>query len=258
VVQPQDATATVSQSPDPQDNDAAEVMGYPLTREELLILARHWLRQDADIDWFIFAYQCFGRSDFDAMYYARFRFNRIMELLGGAAVQNVIDQVRTETREKIGEEAWRIFNEGSVSERDRITEEIHECGDRLTAKLADVATCRAAFAFLAEHPSEVYFDSAGDLWHLSEVWERNATQSHLMLQVRTKNGGVRRARLPHPRPGGLATRLRTQVGADDAPRSSHATPAPTKFAGSGALPPPRTPPPAHRIGEHNRDGQKER
>src|SRR5205809_997908 len=86
---------------------AEPVEGYPITRHELLALARHWYKEALDNDIFCFLYHCSGSREIRIGPYAWRRIARIEAFLGKAALQKVIDQVRAEEREQLGEETWR-------------------------------------------------------------------------------------------------------------------------------------------------------
>jgi hypothetical protein len=176
---------------------AQEVSGYPLTRHELLILVRHWYEADLDNDIFCFLHQCSGSREIRIGPYASRRLARIKAILGEDAVQKVVDQVLAEMRKDLGAETWQIITEGTEEERDRLQEEVQQAFEYLHAKTSDAPTCQAAFAFLSAHPTELYFDSAGDLWYLGDSRE----PGQLTMWVRTRrrsNGEASEYRMARP------------------------------------------------------------
>lgn len=169
----------------------AEVMsGYPLTRHELLVLARHWYQEYLNDSIFFFHYGQAGSRQMRMRVYSLGRVGKIEAVVGESAVDKVVDEVRSEERAGMGEENWRIFIEGDKSEWDRVQEQTYQVVEELDAKKADEVTCRAAFEFLAAHPTEFFIDSSGDMWHLvlPEVG-RDPTSARLVMKVRLKTGG---------------------------------------------------------------------
>src|SRR5687767_479662 len=60
------------------------VSGYPLAREELLTLARHWYRDYLDVGVFTHLTGSYGSSDFRSQNYALKRLDRIVAIVGEA------------------------------------------------------------------------------------------------------------------------------------------------------------------------------
>jgi hypothetical protein len=93
--------------------DPEEVPGYALTRPELLVLARHWARQELDGALFWFSTGQESRADRYRSAYAGHRLGRIAEALGPEAVRGVVADVEEEARQRMGDEHWRAFTEGT-------------------------------------------------------------------------------------------------------------------------------------------------
>ena len=92
--------------------------GYT-TRYEMLALARHWRSRilDIELEWFYF--QQTGSSEIRVGPYANRRLRRIADVIGEAAVEEVVTEVEEEQRRRMGEEHWRIFTEGTQEEKRR-------------------------------------------------------------------------------------------------------------------------------------------
>src|SRR5690349_7419400 len=82
---------------------------YPITKEELQILARHWYRGylDREIEWFF--HYCVSGSDRRFRRYASYRLDLIEEALGADVVEQAVEEVRAEQRRTLGHEVWRVF-----------------------------------------------------------------------------------------------------------------------------------------------------
>ena len=176
-------SGVVDEVNDPGDQ---AVDGYPVTRDELLVLLRYWVQLALDVDLFWFFYATSDKSGRAWRGYANERIAQIEALLGEGAVQAGYAEVWSQERARIGEEYWRIFTQGSTAERDGVSAETHQGLDYLDAN------CQAAFAFLRDHPAEVFLDAAGDLWYLVDPprdWE--APPPQLRMQVRTRKGASR-------------------------------------------------------------------
>src|SRR5262245_28397891 len=170
---------------------AEVVSGYHLTRAELQVLARHWYEEKLESEIFCFLHDCSGSREIRIMPYASMRIARIEGIIGESAVSEAIDRVDAEARERLGEETWRILTKGDRTERSRLQDETERAVKYLTTKLADEPTCRAAHAFLSTHPTEIYFDPAGDMWHLAESLQGQVTTpGQLVLKVTTRKHGT--------------------------------------------------------------------
>jgi hypothetical protein len=171
--------------------EAEEVLAYPLTRDELLVLARHWAKEDLDLQLFFFFTGCTGGIECRTMAYAGHRLRRIADLLGLDAVQRAVAEVEEEARRDIGDEEWRGFTGGTEEAWDRAIERTEQDHAYLDRKREDKETLERAFAYLRDHPGQVYFDEAGDLWYLSEPSPSGDGRpaGKLVLRVTIPRGG---------------------------------------------------------------------
>jgi hypothetical protein len=169
---------------------AGEVPAYPLTRTELLVLARHWATEELDVRLFWFFYAQTSGSDSCRRAYADGRLGLIAEALGAEAVREVVADVEEEARRRMGDDDWRSFAEGTIEDWGRVQQEVCEASDYLYRKCADKEAQGRAFAFLRQHPDRVYSDEAGDLWWLSRPFpkETGRPADRLYLRVTTARG----------------------------------------------------------------------
>jgi hypothetical protein len=145
-----------------------EVSGYPLTRFELRLLARHWAKESLEVDLFKFYYQMSDGPDYRLQAYARHCLDRIADLLGPDVVKGAVAEVVEEARRVMSDEEWRVFTEGGDGEWDQVHVRVCQESSYLDRKCLDKETQERAFAYLRDHPGQVYLDEAGDLWWLSE------------------------------------------------------------------------------------------
>jgi hypothetical protein len=108
----------------------AECEEYRPTRYELEQLARFWAKEILDIQVFWFYYAQSGSTEIRLEPYARTRLHRIRQTLGKDTVKAIVDAVRDQERQRMGEEDWRIFSEGTEEEvkafQDKIQRQLDE------------------------------------------------------------------------------------------------------------------------------------
>jgi hypothetical protein len=87
------------------------VTNYPLTKDELCILAKSWFEQSLDASVFCCLAGQVGSTELRIWDYADDRLARIVKILG----RKELDQLRKEAekvmRERVGEHYWRAFQE---------------------------------------------------------------------------------------------------------------------------------------------------
>jgi hypothetical protein len=100
-----------------------EVKGHPLTRYELLQLARYWYLKTLDfsLEWFLFRQVTSSLSGIQN--FAWLRLTLIEQLLGEEAVDHELKEVENEKRRELGDRLWRIFTEGTAEEREQVWQE---------------------------------------------------------------------------------------------------------------------------------------
>jgi hypothetical protein len=167
--------------------EAEEALAYPLTRDELLVLARYWAKETLKAQ----LYRFFVAYDYDwrLLAYAPRRLDRIADQLDPDAVRGAVAEAEEEARRGISDEEWRVFTEGTGEEWDRALERAEEDAHYLHRKCLDKETQERAFAHLRDHPGQVYLDEAGDLWWLSEPFRGSGVPAgRLVLRVTIPRG----------------------------------------------------------------------
>ena len=86
--------------------------GYPLTKEEVLILAEHWFEQYLDSCVFSTLHGQIGSSDLRIRAYADERLELMEDIVGKDEVKATCDRVEARWRKQMGEELWAAFTEG--------------------------------------------------------------------------------------------------------------------------------------------------
>jgi hypothetical protein len=108
-------------------DDGQEVADFVPTVHELKQLAIYWAEEriEHDFDWFM--YQCTGSSEWRWSVYIGRRLNRLSEILGDQAMEEVWKKSIASYRRhypKITDEDWRIFTSGTEEEQERWRDEI--------------------------------------------------------------------------------------------------------------------------------------
>jgi hypothetical protein len=163
---------------------------YEPSREELLILVRHWFGRLLDIRLFEFSYATTGGAERRGRLEANYNLERLAQALGPEVVEAVVGEVEEEARRRVGEEDWRVFTGGTCEERRRAQDEIRAVQDYFARKRRDRQTRRRALACLRRDPWGVYRDADGDLWTWGEVYGggRRHKRPRLLLVVTTRQG----------------------------------------------------------------------
>jgi hypothetical protein len=158
---------------------------YPVDREDILALARHWYKTLLGLEYFEF---WAASHEWKSVAWASSRFARVARMVGEAEADKIIREERADLRRRAGE--WgRVFFEGTAEEVARVQREAHEGLRPVDATRWDEATRRAAHEYLKAHPRGAFFDAAGDLWYLAEsTGEQGEEPARLVLSVRTRYG----------------------------------------------------------------------
>jgi hypothetical protein len=158
---------------------------FPITREELLVLAKHWDTIALDLKLFQYVYSQYGSDQMQRSDYAGWRVARIAALLGKEAVRAVREEVEKEMREGYGDDCWEAYFQGDSKFPERMHKEHEKVDAYLNLKREDKQTQDAAFEYLRDNPEGYRIDHAGDLWSLSPG--RN-DPARLFLKVTTPKG----------------------------------------------------------------------
>jgi hypothetical protein len=160
------------------------------SREELLILVRHWFRRLLDIRLFEFFYATTSGAEYRGKLEANSSLERLAQALGPETVEAVVGEVEEEARRRVGEEDWRVFTTDSPEERQRVQDETQAAQEYLDRKRRDRETRRRVLACLRRDPWGVYRDADGDLWTWGEVYGggHRPKRPRLLLVVTTRQG----------------------------------------------------------------------
>jgi len=155
--------------------------GYQVTREELLILGRHWFKKRT-----LAEMSCFfeGRDDSDSRaqdIHYQDQMARIGAMLDGNARLQIIEEFETEQRSTIGREKWYAYADGDTEVRDDLVARADADQRRLARKTDDPDVCGQAFEFLRACPTRVFIDGDGDMWHLAESHDADKTALELKV-----------------------------------------------------------------------------
>ncbi len=104
--------------------DAEIVEGYPLTRCELLLLARQWAIEDLDPAVFYFVTGSTGSTERHLRMLAGERLDCIAKLVGEEAVQQMIAHAEAEFAAWLGPDHWQVFCHGDKHARQRVRDEM--------------------------------------------------------------------------------------------------------------------------------------
>ena len=97
-----------------------ECEAYKPTRYELTVVAEHWFKEVADIWVWWFYFDVAGGPEGRLEPYARMRIERIADVLGAEVLDEISERVWKEQRDRMGEEDWRVFRNGTPEERDAV------------------------------------------------------------------------------------------------------------------------------------------
>jgi hypothetical protein len=165
-----------------------EVSGYPLTRNELEVLAKYHIREYYDISLTQFEVGGACNTDYRRRAFANLRLERIEQLIGTEPIQKFWAEIEEEWREKFGDELWQRFNDGQDL-GGCSGDPVNEAEDDRVEKQAKVYL-EAAFERLKVNPSGVHLDEAGGLWCLVRGYDReDGLREKLVLQYSTIHGG---------------------------------------------------------------------
>jgi hypothetical protein len=95
-------------------DSAVRVTTYPLSREEVRILALHWAEEYVGTAVFCRLTRSCGTTDLWIYDYTADRWRAATAILGDAEMRKVGEEADARVREKIGEEAWAGYRAGEA------------------------------------------------------------------------------------------------------------------------------------------------
>jgi hypothetical protein len=174
---------------EPDGPEVGVADGCLVTREELLLVVKGWYELVLSIEHCIVLDDCFDKSLLYERSDAYRRIREIARVVGEDAVRRVLEDADMLEREQLGEEAWRLLRQGSYAELHAWHVAQVAGYAAAKAKVADEATRQAAWDYLRAHPTGVFFDQSGDLWHLAKLRTESGTEPpRLVLRVTTNKG----------------------------------------------------------------------
>lgn len=159
---------------------------HPVTRDELRVLAEHWIEflQDANYSWC--CSRQYGWDDELRKIRARMRLDWLLEVLGEDVIRQMWKKSDDRMREQIGQERWRIWTEGTEAERRQFVDDNELQTGTFRRKFYNDGRADEAFTRLKQNPFTTHVDEDGDVWFFGE---RDCTATgRLNLALRTSDG----------------------------------------------------------------------
>lgn len=179
----QQSAALSSKPPSRPDNPVS----YPVTRDDLLVLARHHAQTVLDLlIWYFYTGQV-GMSDVRERWASEDELTRLEEVLGAESIAAIQAEVEASARRKMGRTHWHLFRNGAQVDLDKILNEMNDRMVSVDKKMADQKLKDRALGHLHVEPSGVFRDD-GDLWSLAEPYDDEAPR--LILALTTLRGGM--------------------------------------------------------------------
>jgi hypothetical protein len=117
---------TVGQVDEVNGLGAEECEGYRPTRCELRQLARYWYQQRLDLQIRYFLIGESSSTGWRLSSYSQRRLDRLAEILGAEAIDEVVAEVESDACERLGAEWWEIFKNGNRQQWDAVLDEVME------------------------------------------------------------------------------------------------------------------------------------
>jgi hypothetical protein len=126
------------QSVDEVTNVASQQpISFVPTPDELAVLAKHWVNEAINDEYFIFWGQCFGLSDLDQIDSDWGRVNEIGKMLGHEATRTAIEEAYSQAAQDYDRNHWIVFRYGKHEERAAYQEVVKQCCEESQDGLAD-------------------------------------------------------------------------------------------------------------------------
>ena len=167
--------------------DHEECHGYPLNREELRVLARHWAKDREDNALSCYFQQCVDSSDFRRSVFAGDRLALMDEILGKEVVDAVFAEVKAEQHNRDGWEYWDAARRHDEDYRTELDREEVSARAYLQEKEKDTEKVQQVFEYLSKNPFGFRLDESGDMW----TFVRSEDGKRLVLNLRMINGSGR-------------------------------------------------------------------
>jgi len=167
--------------------DNEECPGYPLTREELRVLARYWSIDSENNALSCYHERCVDSSDYWRRMFAEDRLALMQDILGKEVVDAVFAEVKADQHHRDGWEYWDAARRHDKDYLDKLDQEENDARAYLQEKEKDTEKIQQMFEYLSKNPFSYRIDQAGDLW----TFTRSNDGKRLVLTLRMINGSGR-------------------------------------------------------------------
>jgi hypothetical protein len=144
--------------PEVTGDAAREIPEFVPTHDELATLAKHWIKQVIDDDYFFFRTSCGDCCSLRERMFAERRIRRIAWYIGEEAAKRAIDDAYHEYGEKVGHSrGWQVYLKGTAEERRAFQMEPCEMvPERQTPSVQEVMSLYDHFlCFLDDEPHDL-------------------------------------------------------------------------------------------------------
>jgi len=124
------------------------------TPDELAVLAKHWVNEAINDEYFIFWGQCFGLSDLDQIEFDWARVNEIEKMLGHEATRTAIEEAYSKAALDYDRNHWIVFRYGTREEQVAYQEVVRQCVENCQDGLADRLASRVVERVFREGTAE--------------------------------------------------------------------------------------------------------
>ena len=108
--------------------DERESPEFVPTKEEVIHIAKYWVRRRLEVRFWVFKFEQCSRSEWVEGRYALNRIDRIAEILPEQELNKAIDEVEHDFKHDIGDDVWDIFTNGTEEQRQSYREKLwREC-----------------------------------------------------------------------------------------------------------------------------------
>jgi hypothetical protein len=129
-------------------------IGFVPTPDELAVLAKHWVNEAIDDEYFMFWGQCYGLSDLDQIDFDWARVREIEKMFGHEATRTAIEEAYSKAAQDYDRNHWIVFRYGTDEERAAYQEVLGQCFEACKDGLADKLASQVVKRVLSEGTAE--------------------------------------------------------------------------------------------------------
>jgi hypothetical protein len=93
--------------------DEREIPEFVPTKEEVIHLAKYWVRRRLQVRFWVFNFEQCSRSEWCEERYALNRIDQIAEILPEQELNQAIKEAERDFKQDIGDDVWEIFKNGT-------------------------------------------------------------------------------------------------------------------------------------------------